>query len=331
MRIYLESTFSDCYRKFPLIYVDVGASGGLAHLWKPAKKHLRIIGFEPDNREFSSLEKGANNHSKYLNTGLYCEKKSLDFYLTKKQQVSSIFKPNRDFLDKFPESDRFDIVGHKRIEADTLDDVTKFHGIVDVDFIKIDTQGSELFVLQGARETIKNHAFGLEIEVEFVEMYKNQPLFGEVDGWIRKQGFHLFDIQNCYWKRTTGRGCRNKRGQIIFGNALYLRNSEDFKSLVGKIQDSLARKSKVLKAITICSLYGYFDYAVEILEMNSNVFDENEYQKIKKRINNTILSKIKIPDFRGKRIIGDLFYFLWELWRPTCRGWSTVDRKLGNR
>ena len=330
MEIYIEPTFSEYYRKYPLVLVDVGASGGLEPNWKTAKKYLNIIGFEPDKREFPKLKKIANKNITYLNTGLYKEKTSLDFYLTKKQQTSSIYKPNREFLDKFPEVERFDIVRNTKIETDTLDEQFKIHNIADADFIKIDTQGSELFILQGAEETIRNYTFGLEVEVEFVELYQDQPLFSDVDSFIRKLGFQLFDIQGGYWKRSNGKEYGKKKGQLIFGNALYLRKSEDFSEVINKIQDNIAKKSKVLKAISICFLYGYFDYAMEVIDITSNLFDKTERQIVKERIKHNIRYESKIPNFKGKGRIANMFYFLWELLRPTHNGWAVVDRKLGN-
>lgn len=334
MEIFIEPTFSEYYRKYPLVLVDVGASGGLEPNWQSAEKYLQIIGFEPDEREFSNLEKTANNnvkYVKYLNTGLYKEKTSLDFYLTKKQQTSSIFKPNREFLDKFPEAERFDIVGSAKIETDTLDHQFKINNIEGADFIKIDTQGSELFILQGATETIRNYVFGLEVEVEFVELYQNQPLFADVDSFIRKEGFQLFDIQGGYWKRTIGKDYGKKRGQLIFGNALYLRKSEAFNEVIDKIQDNIAKKSKALKAISICVLYGYYDYALEVLDITSNLFDKTERQTVEEMIKRNVRYENKIiPNFKGKGRIANVFYFLWELLRLTHNGWATVDRKLGN-
>ena len=330
MEVFINTIFSEYYRKYPLILVDIGASGGLEPNWQSAEKYLQIIGFEPDKREFSNLEKIANNNIKYLNIGLYKEKKVLDYYLTKKQQTSSIFKPNREFLDKFPEAERFDIVGVAKIETDTLDNQFKIHNIAEADFIKIDTQGSELSILQGATKTIRDHVFGLEIEVEFVELYQNQPLFSAVDSFVRKEGFQLFDIKGYYWKRTMGKDYGKKRGQLIFGDALYLRKLEDFNKVLNKTQDSIAKKSKALKAISICILYGYFDYAYEVFSMTSNLFDKTERQTIERLIKRNVLYASKIPSFRGKRIISNIFYYLWDLWRPTYNKWASIDRKLGN-
>lgn len=329
MHIYLEPTFSENYRNYPLVLVDVGASGGLQQHWRAAKKHLKVIGFEPDEREFVNLERADSNVT-YLKTALYKEKTYLNFYLTKKQQVSSIFKPNKELIDKFPEKDRFDIVSTSKIKVDTLDEQLKIHNISGVDFIKIDTQGSELYILQGAIDTIRDYVFGIEVEVEFVELYKNQPLFSDVDSFIRKQGFQLFDIQCAYWKRTIGKDYGKKKGQLVFGNTLYLRIPEKFNKAIDKIEDSIAQKTKVLKAISICFLYGYFDYALEVLDAASDLFDKSECQMVEESIKRNIRYESRIPSFKGKGKIANVFYYLWDLWRPVYNGWATLDRKLGN-
>ena len=328
--IYIEPAFSEYYKKYPLVLVDVGASGGLSFNWQPAKKYLQIIGFEPDKREFANLEKRANNNIKYLNIALYKEKASLDFYLTKKQQTSSIFKPNREFLDKFERSERFNIVGISKLEVDAIDNLFGMHNINDADFMKIDTQGSEYFVLQGAKDTIKKCIFGIEVEVEFVELYQDQPLFAEVDSFVRKQGFHMFDIQGGYWKRAIGKDYGKKKGQLVWGNVLYLRKSEDFCKVINEIKCIDERKSKALKAISICFLYGYFDYAMEIFSVLSHLFNTAERQMIKKTIKCKVDYGTRIREFRGRERLSNILYFLWELLRPTCRGWSVVDKKLGN-
>ena len=46
-----------------------------------------------------------------------------------------------------------------------------------------------------------DNVIGLEIEVEFEQMYIDQPLFNEVDAFVKEKGFSLFDIKRYYWKR----------------------------------------------------------------------------------------------------------------------------------
>lgn len=335
MKIFIEPAFSRYYSKHPIVLVDVGASGGLEPNWKNAITYLKIIGFEPDSEEFSELTKKESSSIKYLNSALYNEKTLLDFYLMRDQQVSSVNKPNKRFLDKFPEIERFDIVGRTKVEADTLDNLFNIHSFDKPDFIKLDTQGSELFILQGAVNILKNHIFGVEVEVEFVELYENQPLFSEVDSFIRKQGFQLFDIQGCYWKRKIGKDFHKKKGQLIFGNALYLRESENFNRVIDNIQNNFEKKGKVLKAISICILYGYFDYAMEVLDMTAKLFDKTEYQAIEKKIKHSVRFESKIPHFKGKwfllNILSNMLYSVLEIVKQNHNGWAFTDRKLGNK
>jgi FkbM family methyltransferase len=330
MKLFIDSVFSKYYSEYPIVLIDVGASGGLEPNWKSAVRYLKIIGFEPGKKEFSELTKKESSNVKYLNSALYNKKTTLDFYLMKDQQVSSIIKPNRRLLDKFPEIERFDAVGKTKIETDTLDNLFDIHSFDEPDFIKLDTQGTELSILQGAVDTLRDHIFGIEVEVEFVEIYESQPLFSEVDSFIRKQGFQLFDLQRFYWKRKIGKDFHKKKGQLIFGNALYLRESEDFKRVIDNIQDGVVKKCKVLKAVSICLLYGYFDYAMEVLVMTEKLFDITEYKAIEKRIKRSVRFESKIPHFKGKRFLADILGSIMEIVKPSYNGWASTDRKLGN-
>ena len=56
-------------------------------------------------------------------------------------------------------------------------------------------------------------------------MYINQPLFGQVNDFLRKQGFEFIDFTNiCRWERKI----YNSYGQIIFGDGLWLRSLNIF-------------------------------------------------------------------------------------------------------
>lgn len=59
--------------------------------------------------------------------------------------------------------------------------------------MKLDVQGSELSVLQHARRVLQD-VTALQVEVEFIRLYENQPLFAYVDMFLRDQGFvfHTF-------------------------------------------------------------------------------------------------------------------------------------------
>ena len=82
------------------------------------------------------------------------------------------------------------------MSVDTLDNVfqkSTLEGRVEVinpDFVKLDTQGTELYILKGMQHTLTRSIFSVEVEVEFIEMYQDQPLFNEVDSFMRERRFH---------------------------------------------------------------------------------------------------------------------------------------------
>jgi hypothetical protein len=87
------------------------------------------------------------------------------------------------------------VEGTTIIEMTTLDDWCATEGVERVDAIKIDTQGSELAILQGGADILRT-VRSVEIEVEFNELYEDIPLFGEIDAYMRSQGFVLWKLRD---------------------------------------------------------------------------------------------------------------------------------------
>jgi len=328
MSIFIEPDFTSDYKRCPLALVDVGASGGLESNWAAATEHLRVIAFDADERAFGGA-KTDDGRRIVLNVGLHNQKGSLVFYQTRKERVSSIFRPNRDFLNRFNCPERFDVLETKTISVDTLDNQLREHEIANVDFIKVDTQGSELFVLQGAIEILRSKAFGVEVEVEFAEMYENQPLFADVDKFLRAIGFQLLDLKLCHMKRAAGKQWGYRKGQLIYGDALYLK---DFRGL-GMILQGLPETEqggKVLRALSICFLYGYFDFALEIFEHEQHLFDDKQSAAILNRIKSTRSLSSRIPMFRGRQRLANVLARLSEVVKPTKASGTTSQKHLGN-
>jgi hypothetical protein len=102
--------------------------------------------------------------------------------------------------------------------------------------MKVDVQGAELDVLRGAERSLES-ARVIETEVEFQELYRGQPLFTDVDRFLRERGFGLWrlrEIHHCGLSRA-GRGepvfgvgdyveLTRLGGQIAWANAVYVRD-----------------------------------------------------------------------------------------------------------
>lgn len=288
-----------------LIICDVGAAGGIQSRWEGID-NLIIVGFEPDVREFNNLPKLKNQ--KWFNIGLNHRKGTFPLYITGYQTNVSLYKPNRKFIDDlcYDQSD-FDIEKEIDVPCDTLDNVLNSDQLL-LDYIKIDTQGSELDILKGATNSLSNDIFAVEVEVEFNELYQNQPFFADVDIFLRDCGYILMDIGNMLHvkgKHTVGIG--GSKAILISGDALY------FKS-INNVVDIIKRGGfdKLNSIVAICLVYGYSDYAIEICIrlQRDNIFNADRLEELIQKLKHIRLKSYYIPDFKIKSYINKAFISL---------------------
>jgi FkbM family methyltransferase len=331
--IFIDPRFDAEYGRHPLALVDVGARGGVKRNWAPAARHLRVLGFEPDRVEFDRLvesARGTGHAREYFNVALHNQPGTLPLYLARDRGLSSMFQPDRAFLDRFPDAARFDTEAVQQIEVDTLDNQLRARNITDIDFLKADTQGSELFVLQGAAQALTDWGVGVEVEVEFTPLYKGQPLFADVDTFMRGAGYLLFDLKPCYWKRAAGWKAGGSYGQIVWADALYLKSVSALENSLARLPADV-RKSKVLRAISVALLYGSFDYALEIGATAGDALSANERTIIAHRLRQRGEHHGPLPPFPGRRRLASAFRRLYTLCRLPNEGWSVSDAGIGNR
>ncbi len=204
----------------PLVVVDVGAARGIHPKWRSFLPHVTVIGFEPDERSFRELEQTEN--VKYVQSALHREKGDQVFHLCRKPTNSSIYPPNREWLAQFPDPERFDVLETVPMACVSLEDALSGIAVDRMDFIKLDTQGSELDILEGAGPFLDD-CIGIEVEVEFSPLYRGARLFHEVDAFLHDKGFELFDLRRVFWGRKEGVPARQRKGQLTYGDALYFR------------------------------------------------------------------------------------------------------------
>lgn len=331
MDVFIHPRFEADYKQSPIVLVDVGARGGLKSNWAAAKRHLHLIGFEPDKREFARLSDRPRSEpaTTFLDVALHNRRGPISVNIARDRGLSSIFEPDRAFLDAFPEASRFDLVEVQPAEADTLDNQLQARQIAGVDFIKADTQGSELFVLEGAKDALSASVIGVEVEVEFAPIYRGQPLFADVDTFLRSLGFVLFDLRPCYWKREAGRALGGPRGQIIWADALYLKSIAALTAASAPL-DAAGRRAKILKAITIALLYGYCDYAMAIAHDPGSALTEDERRTIEAALQEAGEREFGRAEFPGRRPLAAAVHRLWKMIRPRDDGWSVSNANLGN-
>ena len=234
--------------------IDVGAAGDLIPRWKKISRYVNYHGFEPDKRSREKLLEKNNTcksykiHDKIISNKIGKQK----FYLCQGELNSSTFRPNEKLNSLYPFSERFKVKDELFLESTTIDNL-KFEN---ADFIKLDIQGGELDALIGSKKTL-NKTLGLEIEVEFQHIYKNQPLFNKVFEFLASKDFAFIDFTRLVrWERNN---LYSFNGQCIWGDSIFLRTPE---YVLNNFYDLEVFKNY----IAICVLYNKFDFVKVILE-----------------------------------------------------------------
>jgi FkbM family methyltransferase len=182
--------------KYKLKIIDIGAADMNDGVPPSYQKLIelgiaKIIGFEPNKEACKDLNNKKEIESLYL-PYFIGNGETATFYETNWAPTSSLYRPNTKLLEKFHNLNEITrVIKEHQVSTHRLDDITE---ISSVDFIKMDVQGSELNVLTNG-VNILNTAVLAQVEVEFIEMYKGQPLFSDVDSFMRSRGFqfHCFD------------------------------------------------------------------------------------------------------------------------------------------
>lgn len=150
----------------PIIF-DVGANKGqYIQLVKDSlRKPCIIHAFEPDPTNYSLLNKKKDKDYIINNLGLGEKAEKLKFYKHRQSDLSSLYH-DKNHPSNYRNKELDEVVD---IKVETIDFYCKQHNIDHIDFLKIDTEGHELYVLKGASEMINNKKIGC-IQFEFSEM-----------------------------------------------------------------------------------------------------------------------------------------------------------------
>ena len=214
--------------------VDVGAmwTGPDADRYARREKALscEIVGFEPVAAEYHRLVAQNRPRHRYF-PHMIGDGSARIFYECRAPFTSSLFEPDLAMAENFDHlAECFQIVRTHEVRTMRLDDLPE---TADVDFLKVDVQGAEILVFQGALECLKA-ALIVDVEVDFIPLYKNQPLFGDVDAFLRARGFTLHHLQHYGLTFKPAGGQRDAAPtlqQTSWGDAVYVRDFPAFDGL----------------------------------------------------------------------------------------------------
>lgn len=215
----------------PMQIADVGARmmrGGAPYdLLMKIDGGAHLSGFEPEEAAFERLVKEAPPNATCYQTAVG-KPGPATFYSHKIGSLSSVFKFSASasaYLGKLFWVKR--PIEEIPVDLVALDQIDGFPAL---DLLKMDAQGAEFDILQGARKTLAS-AVCVIPEVRFYRMYEDEPMWADVDAELRSQGFVLHKF--LHQKAVTLPGSQKARfakkagTQLLDGDAVYIRNLED--------------------------------------------------------------------------------------------------------
>jgi len=202
------------------VIIDVGAYHGMFSTEVFSLNNIcEIHSFEPSPQAFKELKKkyGKNHRIKLNKVAIsnICETRTIninEYDETNSLLESVITGSNIDSLIKTKSQEIVDIT--------TLDTYIEKNEIKFIDLIKIDSQGSTYEVLCGLKNALSNRLVDyLYVEVEFIEIYKGQKKFSEVNEHLNQYNYYIHDVCNLNYLEN---------GQLAWCDILYKKHENQY-------------------------------------------------------------------------------------------------------
>jgi FkbM family methyltransferase len=216
-----------------------------------------VIGFEPNPDALAKLNAMKGPTETYLPHAVGDGKRhTLNF--CQAPGMTSLLQPNPAVLELFhgfPDWGR--VMSTEELDTVRLDDIPETAG---VEMIKIDIQGGELMAFTSAKKRLKT-TLVIQTEVEFMPMYVGQPLFSEVEMFLRKHGFmlHRFfpSVSRVMRPLLVDNNIYAGLSQLVWADAIFVR---DFTRL-----DLLSDEQLLKTGAILHDCYGSIDLVMRLL------------------------------------------------------------------
>lgn len=185
---------------------DVGANVGqfARHMFEIGYEG-NIISFEPvaaAREELLTASQTVPNWSVAKQCALGDRTAAVDIHIAKDTKKSSILSPLPTCLALAPNAA---FIGSETVPMCQFSDcLEQYRGNAQAPFLKINVQGFEDRVLQGA-EAVLEQIEGIHIEFSFVPLYEQQVLFGPLFERIQLLGFTLYNLYPSFSDYRTGK------------------------------------------------------------------------------------------------------------------------------
>ncbi|MDX1959885.1 MAG: FkbM family methyltransferase [Leptospiraceae bacterium] len=285
--------------KKPIHLVDIGASGEVYPNWLEYSKHSVCLAFDPDSRDVKDVQ----NKSKFKETRLIPnivvdkEVSEIDFYLTSLPQCSSSLEPDLKELENTSVFSYFQIEKKIQLPAITLNKAVLDSKFEYIDYLKIDSQGTDLRIFKSLDKKIIDSLLAVDFEPGVMDAYKGEDKMYEVANYLDQTSFFpiKFEILGAQRANKTLLNKYFSASEIIYfepfqsvlpiypgwANMMYLRKFSSIQNLDPRSALLLFLFSFIQEQFGLC---------LEIIQIEVN---DPEYKKIIVSLEELTVSAIK--------------------------------------
>lgn len=216
-----------------------------------------VVGFEPNREALALLDRRKGPLERYFPFAVGDGARHR-LHICQAPGMTSLLEPDPAVLGLFhgfPDWGR--VVATEEVETVRLDDVAETAG---ADLLKLDIQGAELMVLRHAEARLRE-AVVIQAEVEFLPLYKDQPLFSEMEIFLRARGFalHRFfpEVSRAVRPMMVNNDPYAGLGQLVWADAVFIR---DLTRL-----EALTDRQVLAMAAILHDAYGAYDIAFRLV------------------------------------------------------------------
>lgn len=192
---------------------DIGANvGQTTQKYRKLFPKSIIYGFEPFPKVFEIYSKNTNGEKKIHKKQFALSNKigKAFFFSNENHYTNSLLAIDK----KFGNDNAYKLKSKIEIETNTLDNFCKENNIKRINILKMDVQGGEMLVLEGAKEMLSQKAIDLiYTEIEFVTLYQDQPLFEDIRKFLNNYGYKFYKNYNTYY---------NEKSEAISADSIFI-------------------------------------------------------------------------------------------------------------
>jgi FkbM family methyltransferase len=216
-----------------------------------------VVGFEPNLKALAELDAQKGPCETYLPHAIGDGgRHTLNICFA--PGMTSLLKPNPAVLKLFHAFSGWgEVLSTETVDTVRLDDIAETAG---AEMLKIDIQGGELMAMRHAEARLRDMLV-IHTEVEFLPMYVDQPLFCDIDQFLRRHGFvfHKFEptVSRVIAPMLVNNDVYAGMSQLLWADAIFVK---DFSRL-----DLLTERQLLSMAAIMHDCYQSFDLVLRLL------------------------------------------------------------------